>query len=105
MPFEQRCARFDEALVLVRASVRGESSDPGTFYDLDELRLDPVPALAPEVWFGGRGSEQRLRAMAQMSDGWMASGYNPTPQRFAEARKRLDDHLSGFGRDPEPFLT
>jgi alkanesulfonate monooxygenase SsuD/methylene tetrahydromethanopterin reductase-like flavin-dependent oxidoreductase (luciferase family) len=103
LEFEQRWARFDEALATVRALVRGERPDPGTFYDLQEVRMDPVSAVPPEVWFGSWGSEQRLRAMAHVADGWMASGYNTTPQRFAEARARLDGHLSAVGRDPTTF--
>jgi alkanesulfonate monooxygenase SsuD/methylene tetrahydromethanopterin reductase-like flavin-dependent oxidoreductase (luciferase family) len=103
LPFEQRWDRFDEAFAAVRALVRGESPRPGTFYDLHEVRMDPVPAVPPEVWFGSWGSGPRLRGAAQVADGWMASGYNTTPQRFAEARDRLDGHLLAAGRDPTTF--
>ena len=103
LPFEQRWARFDEAFATVRALVRGERPDPGTHYDLHDVQMEPVPPVPPEVWFGSWGSEQRLRAMARVADGWMASGYNTTPERFAEARKRLDDNLTVCGRDPESF--
>jgi alkanesulfonate monooxygenase SsuD/methylene tetrahydromethanopterin reductase-like flavin-dependent oxidoreductase (luciferase family) len=103
LPFEQRWARFDEAFATVRALVRGQSPEPGTFYDLHEVRMDPVPAVPPEVWFGSWGSGPRLRAAAQIADGWMASGYNTTPRQFADARKLLDGHLSAAGRDPTTF--
>ncbi|MDX1621540.1 MAG: LLM class flavin-dependent oxidoreductase [Nitriliruptorales bacterium] len=103
VPFEQRWARFDEALTMVRVLVRGATPDPGNFYDLEEVEMDPVPATPPEVWFGSWGSDHRLRAMARVADGWMASGYNTTPQRFAEARERLNGHLATSGRDPEAF--
>ena len=41
--------------------------------------------------------------MARLADGWLASGYNATPDRFAEARQRLGGHLRRSGIDPEGF--
>lgn len=103
VPFEDRWARFDEALRVVKAIVRGDPPPTGAFYDVEEVRLDPLPATPPEVWFGSWGSDRRLRAMAQIADGWMASGYNTTPEGFAQARERLDGHLITCGRDPAVF--
>ncbi len=103
IPFEQRWARFDEALVTVRALLRGHAAPDGTFYDVADVRLDPLPERVPEVWFGSWGSDRRLRALAATADGWMASGYNTTPARFADARARLDTHLVACGRDPQSF--
>lgn len=103
IPFEQRWARFDEALPIVRALVRGQVAPAGSFYDATDVRLDPLPARPPEVWFGSWGSDRRLRALAAAADGWMASGYNTTPARFADARARLDAHLVACGRDPQSF--
>lgn len=100
VPFEQRWARFDEAFTAVKALVRGERAPAGQFYDLSQVRLDPLPARAPEVWFGSWGSDRRLRPLARAADGWLASGYNTTPVRFAEARARLDGHLAASGRVP-----
>ncbi|HSK95324.1 MAG TPA: LLM class flavin-dependent oxidoreductase [Euzebyales bacterium] len=100
VPFERRWARFDEAFRAVRALVRGEHVPVGEFYDLSEVRLDPLPARAPEVWFGSWGSDRRLRALARTADGWFASGYNTTPTGFTEARARLDGHLAACGRTP-----
>jgi alkanesulfonate monooxygenase SsuD/methylene tetrahydromethanopterin reductase-like flavin-dependent oxidoreductase (luciferase family) len=103
VPFEQRWARFDEALSIVRALVRGQAPPAGTFYDAADVRLEPLPARPPEVWFGSWGSDRRLRALAATADGWMASGYNTTPATFADARARLDAHLVACGRDPQTF--
>jgi alkanesulfonate monooxygenase SsuD/methylene tetrahydromethanopterin reductase-like flavin-dependent oxidoreductase (luciferase family) len=97
VPFEQRWARFDECLRLVRALVRGEAPDDG------ELRLDPLPSTPPQVWFGSWGSNVRLRRIAGATDGWFASAFNTTPERFAEARSRLDEHLLAEGRDPTTY--
>jgi alkanesulfonate monooxygenase SsuD/methylene tetrahydromethanopterin reductase-like flavin-dependent oxidoreductase (luciferase family) len=102
IPFEQRWARFDEALRLVRALVRGEPTAPGTYYS-GELRLAPMPDRVPQVWFGSWGSDRRLSAMAAVADGWFASAYNATPTQYREARARLDDHLRAAGREPNDF--
>lgn len=103
IPYEQRWARFDEALGAVRALVRGQQVPAGGFYDVADIRLDPLPARAPEVWFASWGSDRRLRALAATADGWLASGYHTTPEGYAEARKRLDGHLAAHGRDPVGF--
>jgi alkanesulfonate monooxygenase SsuD/methylene tetrahydromethanopterin reductase-like flavin-dependent oxidoreductase (luciferase family) len=102
IPFEERWARFDEAVRLVRALVRGEPCDPGTFYTV-EARLAPLPEPAPQVWFGSWGSDRRLAAMAGVADGWFASAYNATAGQYAAARARLDVHLRAAGREPSTF--
>jgi hypothetical protein len=38
-----------------------------------------------------------------VADGWLASAYNATPEQYADARARLDDHLRAAGRDPAVF--
>ncbi|MGZ4589794.1 MAG: LLM class flavin-dependent oxidoreductase [Actinomycetes bacterium] len=102
IPFEERWARFDESLRLVRSLVRGEPADPGTYYTV-ESQLSPIPDRPPQVWFGSWGSDRRLAAMAAAADGWFASAYNATPDQYAEARTRLHDHLRMAGRDPDTF--
>jgi alkanesulfonate monooxygenase SsuD/methylene tetrahydromethanopterin reductase-like flavin-dependent oxidoreductase (luciferase family) len=102
IPFEQRWARFDEALRLVRALVHGEPTTPGKYYAA-ESRLAPIPDRVPQVWFGSWGSDRRLAAMAAVTDGWFASAYNATPSQYRDARVRLDDHLRAAGREPADF--
>jgi alkanesulfonate monooxygenase SsuD/methylene tetrahydromethanopterin reductase-like flavin-dependent oxidoreductase (luciferase family) len=41
--------------------------------------------------------------MAATADGWLASGYNTTPEHYAACRARLDGHLEQVGRDPAAF--
>jgi alkanesulfonate monooxygenase SsuD/methylene tetrahydromethanopterin reductase-like flavin-dependent oxidoreductase (luciferase family) len=103
VPFEERWVRFDESVRLVRTLVRGEAAPPGRFYPVGDLRLDPRPAVAPEVWCGSWGSDARLRRMVEVADGWMASAYNTTPDHYAAARARIDGHLAAVGRDPAGF--
>lgn len=103
VPFDQRWARFDEALPLIRALLHGAEPPASTFYPAEGLRLEPLPSQPPEVWAGSWGSEDRLRRLASVADGWLASAYHTTPQRFADDRARLDAHLAAVGRDPGSF--
>ena len=54
IPFEERWARFDESLRLVRSLVRGEPPEPGTYYAV-ESRLSPMPDPPPQIWFASGG--------------------------------------------------
>lgn len=103
LPFDQRWARFDEAFAAVKALVRGRPVPAGRFYERADVHLQPLPPRIPEVWFGSWGSDRRLRALAATADGWLASGYNTTPDRYVDARARLDAHLVACGRDPAAF--
>ena len=102
VPFTERWSRFDEALPMVRSLVRGEAAGSGAHYG-PAGPLAPVREPPPEVWFGSWGSDRRLAAMAAHSDGWFASAYNTTPEKYAAARARLDGHLAAAGRDPASY--
>ncbi len=90
IPFAERWKRFDEALAVLRALLNGEPVP-------DHLRYYAVPPgveLAPSrhipLWIGSWGSSAGLRRVARAGDGWLASAYNTTPERFSEARAALE---------------
>jgi alkanesulfonate monooxygenase SsuD/methylene tetrahydromethanopterin reductase-like flavin-dependent oxidoreductase (luciferase family) len=94
MPYEERWKRFDEAAATLRGLLRG----------------DP-PGLAPAarqsggvpLWIGSWGSRAGLRRVARLADGWLASAYNTTPERFLAAKDSLSEELGARGRDPHRF--
>jgi alkanesulfonate monooxygenase SsuD/methylene tetrahydromethanopterin reductase-like flavin-dependent oxidoreductase (luciferase family) len=107
VPFEERWSRLDEALSLLRALLRGESPP-------EHARYYPVPAdveLAPgpsrrggvPLWVGSWGSKAGLARVARAGDGWLASAYNTTPERFAAARAALARAHEDRGRDGDDF--
>jgi alkanesulfonate monooxygenase SsuD/methylene tetrahydromethanopterin reductase-like flavin-dependent oxidoreductase (luciferase family) len=105
--FEERWKRFDEALALLRALLKGEEMPA-------RPRYYPVPAdfeLAPgpwrrggvPLWIGSWGSSAGLARVAGAGDGWLASAYNTTPERFSAARTALAHALEDRGRDSTGF--
>ena len=102
IPFEERWARFDEALRSVRACLAGEPVPDGRFYQGGGAVLSP-PASSVSVWSASWGSPARLRAVARDADGWMASAFHIEPERFRSARAELDTQLRAVGRDPAAF--
>ena len=51
------------------------------------------------LWVASWGSPAGLRRVARYGDGWLASAYNTTPERFAAAREQLPDGLPERARD------
>ena len=77
----------------------------GSYYPTDGMELLPAGARpgGPPIWLGSWGSDTAVRRAARLGDGWLASGYNATPETFAETLARLRGHLRSVGRDPDGF--
>jgi alkanesulfonate monooxygenase SsuD/methylene tetrahydromethanopterin reductase-like flavin-dependent oxidoreductase (luciferase family) len=107
LPFDERWERFDEALAVLRALLRGELLPDGArYYRLPpDFELSPAPARRGGVplWVGSWGSKAGLARVARLGDGWLASAYNTTPERFADARALLRRALEDRGRDGQGF--
>ena len=104
--WEERWPRFEEAVQALRALLR-PASEPfeGAFYSTEGMHLLPAPTQAggPPIWMGSWGSDVGLRRVARLADGWLASGYNTTPEVFGETLQRLRGHLRGEGIDPQGY--
>jgi alkanesulfonate monooxygenase SsuD/methylene tetrahydromethanopterin reductase-like flavin-dependent oxidoreductase (luciferase family) len=77
LPFEERWPRFDHAVMELRTLLEGDE-------------LAPRPSRIP-IWIGSWGSKAGLSRVARLADGWLASAYNTTPERFAAGRAALPD--------------
>jgi alkanesulfonate monooxygenase SsuD/methylene tetrahydromethanopterin reductase-like flavin-dependent oxidoreductase (luciferase family) len=95
IPFEDRWKRFDEALDILRALLRGgEMPERPRYFPLpSEVELEPAPWREDGIplWVGSWGSAAGLARVARAADGWLASAYNTTPEVLAEARRALPD--------------
>ncbi len=100
LPFEERWERFDEAVEVMRGLFRGEDPPDGLHYTTSSVtaELQPRPEAPIPIWIGSWGSKAGLRRVARLADGWLASGYNTTPDEFGSARARLDRELERQGR-------
>ncbi|HEX4623377.1 MAG TPA: hypothetical protein VH231_02900 [Solirubrobacteraceae bacterium] len=85
----------------MRALLAQEPCPPDAHYCAlpPDLVLAPGPRAIP-LWVASWGSPAGLARVAQAGDGWLASAYNTTPERFAGARAELSrgDSPSGAAR-------
>ncbi|MEV6495751.1 LLM class flavin-dependent oxidoreductase, partial [Actinoplanes sp. NPDC051633] len=99
LPFDERWSRFDEAVRTLRTHLGAGRAQPpaGT--------LQPPPSRpgGPPIWIASWGSERGVARVARLGDGWLASGYNATPARIAEARTVLAAALARTGKNPAGF--
>jgi probable F420-dependent oxidoreductase len=106
IPFDERWPRFEESVAAIR-SLWDADAPPfvGSFYDTTGVTLAPPPAQpkGPPIWIGSWGSQAGMRRVARLADGWLASGYNTTPESFRETWAQLGDMLTASGRDPSGF--
>jgi probable F420-dependent oxidoreductase len=72
VPFEGRGRRADEAIRLMRALWRGESSFAGRYWSYANATAEPHPSPAPEIWVGG-SSERAIRRARELGDAWHPS--------------------------------
>lgn len=105
--FEARWKRFDEALAVLRALLKGEPfpADARYYPGASEVELAPLPCQQRGIplWVGSWGSTAGLARVARAGDGWLASAYNTDPDGFSAARARLAGALAQRGRDAHDF--
>jgi len=123
IPFDQRWSRFKEALEILNKlgdytqtdqeddydSKRLESeivNYNGKYYQLERVSFAPKPYQRPHppIFIGTWGSsEVGLKRVAKYGDGWMASAYNITPDKFKEKWDILLSYRKRLGKDAELF--
>ena len=107
IPFDERWKRFDETVVVLRALLTGtQVPDDLRHYSVpSDVELTPRPRRPEGVplWIGSWGSRAGISRVARLADGWLASAYNTTPERFAETRLALADALAAQGRASHDF--
>ena len=104
--FQERWPRFDEAVQVLRVLLRGDGAGfEGEFYSTGGVVLEPGPVQrpGPPIWVASWGSPAGLRRVARLGDGWLASAYNTTPDRFREGLDRLSEERRRAGKAPESF--
>lgn len=103
IPVRERGARTNEAIGVLRTLWRGDgSAHRGRFFDIDPVRLAPLPAQRDglPIWIGGR-SDAALKRTARYGDGYV--GYLMDPPGFAERFARIRDWAREEGRADHPL--
>jgi alkanesulfonate monooxygenase SsuD/methylene tetrahydromethanopterin reductase-like flavin-dependent oxidoreductase (luciferase family) len=122
IPFVERWSRFNEALEILymlwnnsgREGGNNNMKSPpstcmdfnGKYYRLEKISIEPKPFQKPHppIFIGTWGSsEDGLRRAAKYGDGWMASAYNITPDKFKEKWKILLSYRKNLGRENASF--
>jgi alkanesulfonate monooxygenase SsuD/methylene tetrahydromethanopterin reductase-like flavin-dependent oxidoreductase (luciferase family) len=104
--FEERWKRLDEAVQTLRTFWRADDvAFEGEFYSTAGFQLSPTPEQrpGPPIWIGSWGSAAGLKRVARLGDGWLASGYNTTPELFAQAWLDVQGEVAARGRDVARF--
>ena len=101
LPFETRWQQFEESTQALRALLHAESpAFEGELYSTRGIDLQPRSPQrpGPPIWIGSWGSRPGLRRVARLGDGWLASGYNTTPDAFRDGLS----YLATLKEDPLP---
>jgi probable F420-dependent oxidoreductase len=85
IPFRGRGRRANEALRLMKALWRGESSFHGEQWSFDDATFAPLPRPEPEIWVGG-SSAPALRRALELGDVW-----HPSRRSDAEHVRRVKE--------------
>jgi hypothetical protein len=92
---------MNEMIEIIRGLLTGDYFEfHGEYYDIDRIKICPVPTERLPILFGGH-SEPMLRRAARIGDGWMhAGGDLETLERLIA---RIGELRKECGRDGETF--
>src|SRR6185312_13529658 len=106
IPFDDRLARFNEALEIIRRLLAGERvTYGGTYEAVNDAVLLPPPSRRPPLMIGAIRTPTLERAIPYV-DAWNTwyEWYGNTPDGFAAANRRVDEIARRAGRDPDAIL-
>jgi probable F420-dependent oxidoreductase len=73
----------------------------GRWHDLDRLSINPRPVQQPiPIWIGSSHTEQLMRRVARLADGWIPQQTGDQVEPFAATLDRLRTYIKDAGRDP-----
>ena len=99
--WRQRGKRMDEMIEIIRGLMTGEFYEfHGQFYDLESIKICPVPTRPLPILIGGH-SEAALKRAARIGDGWMHAGGDAKELEAYIAR--LGELRREYEREREPF--
>ena len=105
VPFDERGARFDEALTVLRAGVGGRRARQRRAALPVRSRAGDAGRASTSRWSSAATPSRALRRAARLADGWFSSG-NPTFDEAVRLRARLSELCDEVERDrPLPIFV
>ena len=102
VPWQGRGRRMDEMIEIIRGlSAGGYFEFHGKHFDLEPIKLCPVPSEPVPILIGGH-SDAALRRAARLGDGWMHGGGGQASD-LDGALIRLAELRNEYGRTDRPF--
>jgi probable F420-dependent oxidoreductase len=99
--WKSRGKRMDEMIEIVRGLMTGDYFEyHGAHYDIDSIKICPVPTEPLPILIGGH-AEPALRRAARLGDGWMHAGSDQAT--LDRLLARLAELRVEYGREKEPF--
>ena len=101
IPWEGRGKRMDEMIDIVKGLLSGEYfSYQGEIFQLDAIKICPVPSEPVPILIGGH-AKPALRRAARVADGFIHAG--GSFEELAATVKQIDAYRREYGRDQLPF--
>jgi probable F420-dependent oxidoreductase len=101
VPWERRGKRMDEAIAIIRGLTAGGYFEfHGEIFDLEPIKMAPVPSAPIPILIGGHG-EAALRRAAAVGDGWLHGGGDPA--ELPGLLSRVAELRAEAGRERAPF--
>jgi len=102
VPWKGRGKRLDEAIEILRGLETGEFFEfHGEHFDLEPIKLCPVPTEPIPILIGGH-ADVALKRAARVGDGWMHAGGGEATD-FDAAIVRINELRKEYGTDHKPF--
>ena len=104
-PWAKRGKRLDEMIEIIRGLTSPEKEGDffeyhGEHYDLESIKICPVPTKPIPIWVGGH-VDLALRRAARLGDGWVHGGGEG--EELEAMIEKLNRYRAEFGRERDPF--
>jgi alkanesulfonate monooxygenase SsuD/methylene tetrahydromethanopterin reductase-like flavin-dependent oxidoreductase (luciferase family) len=98
-PVARRMRQLREGIQIIRSMwTQDKPSFNGQTYKLETASCCPRPSQ-PRIWVGGTGEKTLLRIVADLADGWNATG--TTAEEYEKKLNILKSYCNEAGRNPE----
>jgi alkanesulfonate monooxygenase SsuD/methylene tetrahydromethanopterin reductase-like flavin-dependent oxidoreductase (luciferase family) len=106
VPPQEKAGRLSESIEIMRRLWSEATINyDGRYYKLRDVGILPHPTqkLGIPIWIAADRHESGLKRVARLGDGWVTLA--PTLERFAAARRKIDQYAEEHGRVGKCLVT